>query len=88
MPRNTVINRRNISNLNRHSLLVSDEAVHAIGQVAKDLSVSQGSLIDTALRYFSKLPQADILKLLGQYDHLTEAELNYIKTQLEKAAVS
>jgi hypothetical protein len=85
MPRNTVINRRNISNLKRHTLLVSGEAVQSISEVAESLSVSQGSLIDTALSYFSKLPVETILDLLYKHEHLTEAELKYIKERLEKA---
>src|SRR5206468_2590196 len=55
MPAYPVINRRNISPLVRKTLLVSDEALERINEIGEAMHVTQGSLVDTALRHLSAL---------------------------------
>lgn len=75
MPSHTVINRRNLdSTLVRKTVMVSDDAVKAASATAKRLSVSQGSVIDTALRLFAGLDDATVIEALRTAGHLTDQE--------------
>jgi len=73
------INRRNVgSNLIRKTLLVSDEAVERASKMAKTLQVSQGSLIDSAIKHFTNLPEDEVIGLMLKYEQLTSEEAKYI----------
>lgn len=74
MPRNPVINRRNITNLKQRSLSASDPAVELVQNIAKQLHVSQGSMVDTALREFGRRSPIEIAELLHLHGHLTDEE--------------
>ena len=78
MPAYPVVNRRNISTLVRRSLHASDEAVQLVNEVGARLHVSQGSLVDTALRHLAAMPDAEIARLLRAHDHLTDDEYAYV----------
>ena len=78
MPSYPVINRRNISPLVRKTLLVSDEALERINAIGADMHVTQGSLVDTALRHLTALSPAEIAKLLRAHGHLTDEEYDYV----------
>lgn len=89
MPRNTVINRRNIGgSLKSKSMFVSEQAVIEINKLAERLMVSQGSLTDTALRYLATLPEAQVIKLMCKFEHLTQEERRYIEAEHEKDVAS
>ncbi|MDP8991882.1 MAG: hypothetical protein M3N31_02325 [Actinomycetota bacterium] len=53
MPRHSVVNRRNLDPLVRKTVLVSEEALERVSEIGAALRVSQGSLIDTALRHLA-----------------------------------
>ena len=78
MPAYPVINRRNISPLVRKTLLVSDEALERINEIGAGMHVTQGSLVDTALRHLAALSPAEIAKLLRGHGHLTDEEYDYV----------
>lgn len=84
MPSYRVINRRNISPLVRKTLLVSDEAVGRINDIGAELHVSQGSLVDTALRHLVARPPAEIAELLRAHGHLTDEEFDYVMARAKK----
>ncbi len=84
MPSYPVINRRNISTLVRKTLLVSDEALERINAIGADMHVTQGSLVDTALRHLAALPPAEIAKLLRSDGHLTDEEYDYVMGRAKK----
>lgn len=74
MPRHPIINRRNISSLVRKTVLVSEEALERINEIGAALRVSQGSLVDSALRQLAAMEPSDIAELLLIYGHLTVEE--------------
>lgn len=79
MPTHPVINRRNIdSRLVRKTVLVSPEGLNAAAAVAKRLHVSQGSVIDTALRMFGRLEIDEVIKQLRSAGHLTDIETDAV----------
>ncbi len=84
MPSYPVINRRNISPLVRKTLLVSDEALERINAIGADMHVTQGSLVDTALRHLAALSPAEIAKLLRAHGHLTDDEYDYVMGRAKK----
>jgi hypothetical protein len=84
MPTHPVINRRNISPLVRKTLLVSEEAVERINDIGSAMHVSQGSLVDTALRHLAALSPAEIAKLLRSHGHLTDEEYDYVLGRAKK----
>jgi uncharacterized protein (UPF0371 family) len=79
MPRHPVVNRRNAKPLTRRSISASAEAFESVAQIAADLQVSDGSLIDTALREFIGRPHAEILDALAKHGHLTTDERDLIE---------
>jgi hypothetical protein len=82
MPRHSVINRRNVaSKLSRHTIHVSADALKAVTELAAQLSVSQGSVIDTALRELAAREPAEVIELLRRHDHLTKDEYDYVRNQ-------
>jgi hypothetical protein len=84
MPRHPVINRRNISSLVRKTLLVSEEALERVSDIGARLQVSQGSLVDSALRQLAEMPPEDIAELLRSYGHLTAEEYAVVIGKAEK----
>lgn len=86
MPRNPVVNRRNVTTLKQRSLSVSDSAVDALQEIAKKLHVSQGSVFDTALKKFAQLPLDQIAQLLHLHGHLTDDEFAVVAALAAKAA--
>lgn len=81
MPSYSVINSRNISTLVRKTVLVSEEAFRRINEIGAEMHVTQGSLIDTALRRLAALPPGEIAKLLRADGHLTDQEYDYVTGQ-------
>ena len=79
MPRHSVVNRRNLDPLVRKSLLLSDEALERISEIASALQVSQGSLVDTALRHLAGLGHEEIVELLRKHGHLSDAEYEHVR---------
>ncbi len=84
MPTYPVINRRNISPLVRKTLLVSGEAMERINDIGAAIHVSQGSLVDTALRHLGALAPAEIAELLRSHGHLTDEEFDYVMARAKK----
>ena len=84
MPSYPVINRRNISPLVRKTLLVSEEAVERINGIGAELHVSQGSLVDTALRHLAAMSSADVAELVRANGHLTDEEYDYVMARAKK----
>jgi len=82
MPRNRVINRRNVHPLEQRSLSVTDEAVQEIKAMARRLEVSQGSLVDVALRELSARSDRQVAELLWRHKHLTDDEYEYVRAHL------
>ena len=79
MPAHPVINRRNIdSRLVRKTVLVTPEGLNAAAAVAKRLHVSQGSIIDTALRVFGRLELDEVIEQLRSAGHLTDIETDAV----------
>lgn len=79
MPRNPVVNRRNLeSPLRQRSLEISDEARAQLRGTAAKLSVSQGSLVDTAVRELMALPLETIAGLLYDHGHLDGTAFAYV----------
>lgn len=74
MPRHRVINRRNAVPLVRRSLSLTPEALVAATQLAAQLGVSQGSIIDTALREFTARSPSAVIEALSRHGHLTPTE--------------
>jgi hypothetical protein len=81
MPSYPVINRRNISPLVRKTLLVSPEALKRLNEIGEGMHVTQGSLVDTALRHLSALSPDEIAKLLRAHGHLTGEEYDFVMGQ-------
>ena len=79
MPRHSVINRRNLDPLVRKSVLLSEEALEEVSKIASTLRVSQGSLIDTALRHLAGSSNEEIVELLRRHGHLTDAEYEHVR---------
>ena len=84
MPSYPVINRRNISTLVRKTLLVSEEAFEQINDIGAAMHVSQGSLVDTALRHLAALPREEIAQLVRSHGHLTDEEYDYVMGRAKK----
>ncbi len=85
MPRNPVVNRRNVSDLRRRTVSVSDQAHDQIKALATKLHVSQGSLIDTAMRELARQPAEVIIDRMVGYGHLTAAERDIVDDKATKA---
>lgn len=84
MPRNKIVNRRNVTDLKRRTVSISDDAHDAIRTLAAKLHVSQGSLMDAALREFAHLQADDIVAHLARYGHLTPDEAGVVYDQVDK----
>lgn len=82
MPRNRVINRKNVNPLVTRSIAVSDEAMDGVRAVAALLEVSQGSVVDTAVRALVKLPPERVVELMRQQKHLSDDEYAYVRQRL------
>ncbi len=83
MPRNRVINRRNLPGTSRRrTLWVSDEAMAALAAMAKQLEVSQGSLLEVAIGELTALPPAEVVTSLRRHKQLTDDETKYVLTRL------
>ncbi|MGH2690621.1 MAG: hypothetical protein ACRDKW_17705 [Actinomycetota bacterium] len=78
MPRHPVVNRRNISPLVRKFISVTEEGYAQAAQLASELEVSTGSVVDTALRQLAGMDADQVLELLRIHGHLTEAEYAYV----------
>lgn len=79
MPRYRVINRRSsLDPLVRKTVVVSDAALERINQIGAEMQVSQGSLVDTALRHLATMDNDGIAKLLRLHGHLTDNEYAYV----------
>lgn len=74
MPRNPVVNRRNVTGLRQRSLSATDDAIAGLTDLAKGLHVSQGSLVDIALRHLTTLTLVEVADLLHLHGHLTDDE--------------
>lgn len=84
MPRNTVVNRRNVdSPFVRRTLLATQMALDGVGDLASVLSVSKASLVDTALRHLAAMDGDAIVELLYAHGHLTEDEYAYVVRQVQ-----
>ena len=79
MPRHSVVNRRNVDPLVRKSVLLSEEALGRVSEIASALRVSQGSLVDTALRHLAGLSQEEVVELLRKHGHLSDAEYDHVQ---------
>lgn len=85
MPRNPIVNRRNVSDLRRRTVSVSDDAHDQIAALAAKLHVSQGSLIDTAMRELARQPAEVIVDRMVGYGHLTDDERHVVDDKATKA---
>ena len=78
MPSYPAINRRNINPLVPKTLHVSKDTLSLIREIGAQMHVTQGSLVDTALRQLATLAPADIAELLRSHGHLTDDEYDYV----------
>jgi hypothetical protein len=79
VPRYRVINRRSVLDpLVRKTVVVSEAALERINEIGAGMEVSQGSLVDTALRHLATLSRAEIAELLRSYGHLSDDEYSYV----------
>lgn len=79
MPRNTVVNRRNVdSPFVRRTMQATGGALDAITVMARTLSVSKASLVDTALRHLAGMDNGAIVDLLRHHGHLTDDEYAFV----------
>ena len=79
MPRNTVVNRRNVdSPFVRRTMQASAGALDAVAAIALALSVSKASLVDTALRHLAAMDHVAIVELLRHHGHLTDDEYAFV----------
>ncbi len=79
MPRYRVINRRStLDPLVRKTVVVSEAALERINEIGAQMEVSQGSLVDTALRLLATLPRDEVARLLREYGHLSDEEYAYV----------
>jgi hypothetical protein len=81
-PRNPVINRRNVPTLRQHSLAATPDAVEALKKMAAHLHVSQGSLVDLALRELTAHTPLEVARLLRSRGGLTDAEYDAVVTRV------
>lgn len=84
MPRNRVINRRNVNPLVMRSIAVSDEGMDEVRDLAARLEVSLGSVVDTAMRTLVMLPPERVVELMRQHKHLSDDEYAYVRQLLAK----
>lgn len=85
MPKHKTVNRREVDSiLIKKNLFVSETAVEEINVLSAALQVTQGSITDSALRYFGTLPQAQVIELLRDYGHLTDGEYKYVLSHVQK----
>lgn len=79
MPRNTVVNRRNVdSPFVRRTMQATGGALDAVGAIALALSVSKASIVDTALRHLAAMDHGAIVDLLRHHGHLTDDEYAFV----------
>ena len=79
MPRYRVINRRStLDPLVRKTVVVSEAALERINEIGAQMEVSQGSLVDTALRLLATLPRDEVARLLREYGHLSDEEYAHV----------
>jgi hypothetical protein len=79
VPRYRVINRRStLDPLVRKTVVVSEAALDRINEIGARMEVSQGSLVDTALRLLATKPVDEIAELLRLYGHLSDDEYAYV----------
>jgi len=85
MPKHKTVNRREVDSiLIKKNLFVSETAVEEINVLSAALQVTQGSITDSALRYFGTLDQAQVIELLRDYGHLTDGEYKYVLSHVQK----
>ena len=84
MPRNPIVNRRNLSDLKRRTVSISDDAHNSVKDLAAKLHVSQGSLMDAALRELARMPDDMVVQLLIDHGHLTAAEADAVSDNVDK----
>lgn len=85
MPKHKTVNRREVDSiLIKKNLFVSETAVEEINVLSAALQVTQGSITDSALRYFGTLDQAQVIELLRDYGHLTDGEYKYVLNHVQK----
>ena len=83
MPRHAIFNRRDFeSPLVRKTVLVSEEGLEGAAKVAERLSVSQGSVIDTALRHLAALNDLEVADLLRAHGHLRPDEYDFVRKRI------
>lgn len=83
MPRNPVVNRRNVdSPFVRRTMQATGGALDAVAAIARTLSVSKASIVDTAIRHLAGLEQGDIVDLLRHHGHLTDDEYAFVAGRL------
>lgn len=79
MPRNTVVNRRNVdSPFVRRTMQATGGALDAVATIAGALSVSKASIVDTALRHLAAMDHGAIVELLRHHGHLTDDEFAFV----------
>lgn len=83
MPRNPVINRRNVRPMRQWTAAASPEAITEVRRVADLLNVSQASLVDTALQQLVTLAPAQIAAALVEHGHLTADEHTEVLARLQ-----
>lgn len=74
MPRSKVINRRNVRPLVQWTTSATKDAVGQLRDRAALLNVSQGSLVDTAVRELLRHSPEKIADIMRTYKHLSEDE--------------
>lgn len=86
MPRNPVINRRNVTSLHPQKISLSEEAMGILAELGYLLHVSRGSLADMAIKELRALPPRRLAELLQKWGHLTDEEFALVLDVIEEAA--
>jgi len=83
VPRNRVVNRRNVpGTARRRTVWLSDEGMATLAGLGKQLEVTQGSLLEVAIRELAALPQRQAVGLLHSHKQLTDDETKYVLDRL------
>lgn len=84
MPRHSVINARNVTPFKRYTISATPDRYKAVRDVARRLSVSQGSVIDVALGMLADRDDHEIIDLLTAAGHLTDREHDEVMDRIKR----
>jgi Mn-dependent DtxR family transcriptional regulator len=85
VPRNRVVNRRNVPGSARwRTIWLSEEGMATLADLAKQLEVTQGSVLEVAIRELAAQSPPQVVALLHQHKQLTDDETKYVLDRLHR----